>query len=297
MHLDPKKSSDASLEKVVFCLSRGQFLATLPVTQKAIELLAGLGPPLGLSPLKLTVNGTTRPVKSSGELFFEDGMTFDWDSTGHHGDTSRWPQLAIWARPWQNATALSDAARLHLLAATQRETYFLAVAGWHEGQWHDGAIGHLTAAGKVASYIPAGGTAHLLMPWPSCSNEGKPIEEALAVEGYGGPRGLRCMQAALADQSTFISWSCSDFSLRAAVALVLLRKSRPFGALALSHSGKLPSTWRRLSEHLGLNLEVTREQGSRRLEGLAALIPAEAVRILAQEINAEGPVIPDSLLK
>ena len=209
-------------------------------------------------------------------------------------------QLVIQARPWTLPCSPQD------LTKPGFRTVLLSLCGEHQGTWYDGPIAHLLPDGSVASFIPSGGSATLLIPesLPSTIHGVSPTD-ALALEDRHGLRAHRCLLARIDHYLTTHrsqAYFLDSYSLKALCLLVLMRQARPDTDLKVylpdALYGSLSGPWRRFGQNVSV---VWAREKKGETEALLAplpvqLIPDEWSVYLSHSINKRSDVIPRSLL-
>jgi hypothetical protein len=207
------------------------------------------------------------------------------------------PLIVSASQPWSDTAALAEHLResAALARTRQRPCFFVSACGWRANTWHDGPLAVITAAGLFSDYLPSGGAAELVLTAPP-REAGVSEQRALALElDDPGSRGLRCLRGAFRDRRGEWPrcWTITEFSPREAIALALLRLASP--ATALTVTGPVPPNWKRLTEHLGIDVTL-KPAVSLPLDNAARLVPQDMTAHLARALNRTSAVIPDSLL-
>lgn len=203
--------------------------------------------------------------------------------------------LRVTVRPWDD---LCD----ELTPVSSRRTLVLAALGWHEGAWFDGPLAHVLENGTIASYVPSGGPATLALPRRRLSTQvGVTQDAALQTEGSRARRAHRCLSAAmearLAAGERPLTIDGDEHSLRAALALALVRQAHPEEQVRLAVAGgvrALPVTWRRFTENAGIIVTTAKYHVA--LSELAAIIPRGMEHEIAQVVNELSDLLPRSWL-
>ena len=177
-----------------------------------------------------------------------------------------------------------------------KRTLHVALAGAHSDVWHDGYLAHCAEDGRVLSLLTAPDNACLFVPQAPSTRQG--IEPAV-VELPQPAHYLRlCLRAHLASacrrhglQGKFIL-ALDDTALAAMLCLVLLKTLHDIEVVAVK---ELTPAWVRLLQNLGVR--IVQDKPVLTLSSLSKLVPAAAVRQIAQDINRQAAVIPARALQ
>ncbi len=178
-----------------------------------------------------------------------------------------------------------------------KRTMHVALAGAHGDVWHDGYLAHCAEDGQVLSLLTAPGRARLFVPQTPSTSPG--IEPA-AVEFPPAAHYLRlCLRAHLASvchrhglRGKF-TLALDDAAQAAMLCVVLLKSLHDIEVVARQE--ELTPTWLRLLQNLGVR--IVQGKPALTLSSLSKLVPAAALRLIAQDINSQAAVIPAKALR
>ena len=183
-----------------------------------------------------------------------------------------------------------------LPAPAGKRSMHVALSGAHGDVWHDGYLAHYAENGQVLSLLTAPDSARLFVPQTPSTQQG--IEpDAVELPQPAHYRRL-CLRAHLASvcrchrlQGKFIL-ALDDTSLAAMLCVVLLKSLHDIEIVA---EKELTPAWVRLLQNLGMR--IVQDEPVLTLSSMSKLVPASAVRQIAQDINSQAAVIPAKVLR
>ena len=177
-----------------------------------------------------------------------------------------------------------------------QRTLHVALAGAHVDVWHDGYLAHCAEDGQVLSLLTVPDSARLFVPQTPSTQQG--IEPTAVELPHPAHYRRLCLRAHLASvyrrhrpPGKFIL-ALDDTSLAAMLCVVLLKSLHDIEIVA---EKELTPAWVRLLQNLGLRM--VQDEPVLTLSALSKLVPASAVRQIAQDINSQAAVIPAKVLR
>ena len=177
-----------------------------------------------------------------------------------------------------------------------KRTLHVALAGAQGEVWHDGYLAHCAEDGRVLSLLTTPDNARLFVAQAPSTLPGiEPAEVELPQPAHY----LRlCLRAHLASacrrhglRGKFIL-ALDDTARAAMLCVVLLKSLHDIEVVAVR---ELTPAWVRLLQNLGVR--IVQDEPVLTLSTLSKLVPAAAVRPIAEDINSQAAVIPAKVLQ
>ena len=172
-------------------------------------------------------------------------------------------------------------------------TLQVALAGVHGKVWHDGYLAHYSDEGDILSLVSTPGEARLYVPQTSSTQQGiNPAAVTLPQPAHYLRLCLRAQLAAFCRQHEGkLTLALDDTSLPAMICVVLLSSLRD---IVVSASQFTPA-WTRLLQNLGVL--TGQDEATLAVSTLSQLVPAAAVKLIAQDINRQAAIIPAKVMR